>query len=124
MSALMVKLSVSWSPMVILPSAVILPVACMLPVTSTSLKTSTIPVPLGLNSRLVLRVVISIKLLDICKSSTKTALLYKILSGEAMLNIGLVVVIEVPVRVNALMLAVLVTSKSTVLVVPFTSKGY
>ena len=52
------------------------------------------------------------------------ALLYKILSGEAMDNTGLVVVIEVPVKVKSLMLAVLVTSKFTVLVVPFTSKGY
>ena len=54
------------------------------------------------------------------------ALLYKILSFEsdAMYNTGLVVVIELPVKVKSLMFAVLATSKSTVLVVPFTSKGY
>ena len=48
-SALNVILSVSASPIVILPSAVIEPVANMLPVTFVSANISTVPVPLGLN---------------------------------------------------------------------------
>ena len=38
------------SPNVILPNAVIFPVACKFPVTFRLLKTSTVPVPFGLNS--------------------------------------------------------------------------
>ena len=48
-SALNVMLSVSASPIVMLPSDVILPVATILPVTFVSANISTVPVPLGLN---------------------------------------------------------------------------
>ena len=53
-SALNVTLSVSASPIVILPSAVILPVANILPVTLVSANISTVPVPLGANSMFAL----------------------------------------------------------------------
>ena len=107
-----------------LPSAVMLPVACMLPVTSTSLKISTRPVPLGRNSRLILLVVTSIALLDICKSSTSMALLYKILSGDAKFKMGVEVVMLDAVKVRLFTVLTPGTSKLVVLMVPTTSKGY
>ena len=51
MSALIVIVSVSSSPIVISPSALILPVACKLPVTFVLPTKLIVPVPLGRNSK-------------------------------------------------------------------------
>ena len=50
-SAFNIILSVLASPIVMSPSAVIFPVACMFPVTFMLECTSTVPVPLGRNSK-------------------------------------------------------------------------
>ena len=65
-SALNVILSVSASPIVILPSAVILPVADIFPVTFVSANISTVPVPLGLNSMFAL---VSLELITLFSKS-------------------------------------------------------
>ena len=123
-SALNTMLSVSASPNCILPSAVMLPVACMLPVTFNSLKISTMPVPLGRSSRFILLVVTSIRLLDICKSSTSKALLYRIVPESAKFKMGAEVVMLDPVNVRLFTVLTPGTSKLVVLMVPTTSKGY
>jgi hypothetical protein len=69
-SALNTILSVSASPIVMLPSAVILPVATMLPVTLVFPNISTVPVPLGLNSIFVLVSFVLITLFSKVKLST------------------------------------------------------
>ena len=51
MSAFIVKVSVSASPIVMFPSALMFPVACKLPVILVSPKKFTVPVPCGLNSK-------------------------------------------------------------------------
>ena len=61
-SAFRIIVSVFASPIVISPSAVMLPVACILPVTFMSACTSTVPVPLGRNSRLAFELLVLITL--------------------------------------------------------------
>ena len=74
-SALMVIVSVSWSPICMFPSALILPVAWILPSTLVSPRTSTVPVPLGIISKFWLVSVAVIVLPSIIKSSTISLLL-------------------------------------------------
>ena len=69
-SALNVTLSVSASPIVILPSAVIVPVAYTFPYTLVSENISTDPVPLGTNSMFSFDVFVLITLFSKSKLST------------------------------------------------------
>ena len=74
-SALIVNESVSWSPIVILPSVLMLPVAWMLPFTLVSPYMSTVPVPLVTISKFWFESVALIVLPLIIRSSTCRLLL-------------------------------------------------
>ena len=75
MSALNVTLSVSASPIVILPFAVIFPVAVMFPYTFVLPCTSKMPVPFGTNSMLALESFVELTLLVISIESIVKRLL-------------------------------------------------
>ena len=123
-SALIVIVSVSWSPIWMFPSALILPVAWILPSTLVSPRTSTVPVPLGIISKFWFVSVAVIVLPSMIKSSTNSLLLYTALSGVARFSWFPVVVIELALIVTLLICVLVETCKSVVLIVPATSKGY
>ena len=70
MSALNTMLSVLSSPSCRLPSAVIVPVACRFPNISTLEFKLIVPVPLAVNSKFALELIVAILLPSICISST------------------------------------------------------